>query len=149
MKDEYWEDCPYFESNLCPQSDAVARAYLIPQLLGPSEIESIKKLCRTCGKYLDEKRKHPRVQGPFRITLQRSTGKTIKGDVVDISEGGALIKLHNGADFNKNEEVVLEIYPSRGTSETVSISRIKVVGMIRRIEDEKNQLAVIFVKEIE
>jgi hypothetical protein len=148
MKDEYWEDCPYSESSLCPQPDAVARAYLIPQLLDPSEIESTKKLCRTCGKYLDEKRKHPRVKGPFRIIFYNSTGKTIKGDVVNISEGGALIKLHNRADFDKNEEVILEIYPSRGTSEAVSTSRIKVVGMIKRIADEKDQLAVIFVKEI-
>ena len=149
MKDEYWEDCSCFENGQCPQPDAVARAYLIPQLLDPSEIGVIKKLCRTCGKYLNEKRKHPRVKRSFQINLQKGNGKTIEGDVVNISEGGALIKLQNWADFEENEEVILEIYPSHGASETVSTSRIKVSGMIRRIEDEKDQLAVIFVKEID
>jgi hypothetical protein len=149
MKDEYWENCPYSESRQCPQPDAIARAYLIPQLLNPSEIEATKKLCRTCGKYLNEKRKHPRVKRPFQINLQKSNGKTIEGYVANISEGGALIKLQDWADFEKNEGVILEIYPSHGASEKVSTSRIKVSGMIKRIEDEKDQLAIIFVKEID
>ena len=149
MKDEYWENCPYSESRQCPEPDAIVRAYLIPQLLDPSEIEVIKKLCRTCGKYLNEKRKHPRVIRPFQINLQKGNGKTIEGDVVNISEGGALIKLQNWADFEKNEKVILEIYPSHGASETVSTSRIKVSGMIGRIEDKEDQLVIIFVKEID
>ena len=148
MKNEYWENCSYFENGECPQAEAVSRAYLIPQLLDPSEMGVIKKLCRTCGKYLNEKRKHPRVQRPFQINLQKGEGETIEGDIVNISEGGALIKLQSWADFHKNEEVILEIYPSRGASETVSTSRIRVSGVIGRIEDEKGQLAVIFSKEI-
>jgi len=149
MKDNYWENCSYFEDGQCPQPDAIARAYLIPQLLDPSEIGVINKLCRTCGKYLNEKRKHPRIKRSYRIILQRSNGNTIEGEIVNISEGGALIKLQNRADLDKNEEVILEIYPSQGASETVSTSTIMVTGMIERIEDEKHQIAVTFIKEID
>ena len=149
MKDNYWDNCSYFEDGQCPQPDAIARAYLIPQLLDPSEIGVINKLCRTCGKYLNEKRKHPRIKRSYRTILQRSNGNTIEGEIVNISEGGALIKLQNRADLDKNEEVILEIYPSQGASETVSTSTIMVTGMIERIEDEKHQIAVTFIKEID
>jgi hypothetical protein len=149
MKNEYWKNCSYFENGQCPQPEAITKAYLIPQLLNPAEIGVIKKLCRTCSKYLNEKRKHPRVQRLFQINLRKGNGKTIEGDIVNISEGGALIKLQNWADLDRNEAVILEIYPSHGASETVSTSRIKVSGMIGRIEDEKDQIAVIFVEEID
>lgn len=149
MKDKYWENCPYFENGQCPQPEAIARAYLIPQFLDPSEIEVVSKLCRNCGKYQNEKRKHPRIKRSFRIILQNSNGKTFEGEIVNISEGGTLIRLKNRADLNKNEEVILEIYPSQQASETVSTSRTKVTGMVERTEDEKHQIAVTFIREID
>ncbi len=148
MKDEYWENCPYSEGGQCPQPDAIARVYLIPQLLGSAEIDEIKKLCRSCGKYLNEKRKHPRLRKPFRIILHAGKRNTIPGQVVNISEGGALIKLQNWSGFSKNEKVILEIYPWQGGAGQVSASIIKVSGMIRRIEDQKHQVSVVFIKNI-
>ena len=147
MKDKYWENCPYFESQECPQPEAISRVYLLPQLLDPSMIEATKELCRTCGKYLDEKRKHPRVKRPFQIILRKGKETAIKGDILNISKGGALIKLQGWDDFEKNEKVALEIYPPHAVSEKMSTSKLKVIGLISRIEDQKQQLAIIFLKE--
>jgi len=120
MGDEYWVHCPYAESDECPQFDAIARVYLIPQLLDPADIDSIKQTCKTCGKYLDQKRKHPRIKRPFQIVLIKERQTAIKGNIVDVSEGGALIQLQTWADFKKDEKVLLEIYPSRRTSDKSS-----------------------------
>jgi hypothetical protein len=144
MGDEYWVHCPYAESDECPQFDAIARVYLIPQLLDPADIDSIKQTCKTCGKYLDQKRKYPRIKRLFQIVLIKERQTAIKGNIVDVSEGGALIQLQTWADFKKDEKVLLEIYPSRRTSDKSSHELTRVSGLIKRIEAERQQLAIVF-----
>jgi hypothetical protein len=149
MGDEYWENCPYAESDECPQSDAISRVSLIPQLLDPADIDSIKQTCRTCGKYLDQKRKYPRIKRPLKIVVIRERQKAIKGNIVDLSEGGALIQLQTWADFKKDEKVLLEIYHSHPTSDNSSHELTKVSGLIKRIEAERRQLAIVFLSGAE
>ena len=67
MANNYWDKCSYYESGKCPQPDAVDRAFLIPQLLDKAEVEAIEQICLTCGKYLDKKRKHPRIKRLFKL----------------------------------------------------------------------------------
>jgi hypothetical protein len=147
MRKEYWLRCPYFDNGQCPQPESVIRAYLVPQLLNQSEIEPIRKRCRTCGKYLDEKRKYLRVAKPLHIILRKGDNATFKGHLVNISEGGALIKLQDWTDFDKDEEVVLEMYRFHGASDNTSISKKEVSGVVSRIGDERHQLAVLFIKD--
>jgi len=144
MGDEYWENCPYAESDECPQSDAIVRVSLIPQLLDPADIDSIKQTCKTCGKYLDQKRKFPRIKRPLKIVLIKEGQTAIKGKIVDLSEGGALIQLQTWADFKKDEKVLLEIYPSRPASDKSSHELTRVSGLIKRTEAESKQLAIVF-----
>ena len=56
MGDEYWVHCPYAQSDECPQSDAIVRVYLFPQLLDPADIDSIKQTCKTCGQVVRDKK---------------------------------------------------------------------------------------------
>jgi len=149
MGDEYWVHCPYADSDECPQSDAIVRVSLIPQLLDPTDIDSIKHTCKTCGKYLDQKRKYPRIKRPLQIVLTKEGQKAIKGNIVDLSEGGALIQLQTWADFKKDEKVLLEIYPSHQASDNPSHESTKVSGLIKRIEVEKRQLAIAFLSAAE
>ena len=111
MGDEYWEDCPYAQSDECPQSDAIVRVYLIPQLLDPADIESIKQTCKTCGKYLDQKRKHPRIKKPLQIFLVKERQTAIKGNIVDISEGGASSSLRHGLTLKKMKKFSWRFIP--------------------------------------
>ncbi len=66
---EYLENCRYYEIGDCPQPEAIDRVFLIPQLLDPSEIEAAKQICQDCGKYLDQKRKYPRIRRPLQIII--------------------------------------------------------------------------------
>jgi hypothetical protein len=149
MGDEYWVHCPYADSDECPQSDAIVRVSLIPQLLDPTDIDSIKQTCKTCGKYSDQKREYPRIKRPLQIVLTKEGQKAIKGNIVDLSEGGALIQLQTWADFKKDEKVLLEIYPSHPASDNSSHESTKVSGLIKRIEVEKRQLAIVFLNAAE
>jgi len=149
MVDEYWENCPYAESDECPQSDAIVRVCLIPQLLDPADIDSIEQTCKTCGKYLDQKRKCHRIKRPLQIVLIKEHQKAIKGNIVNLSEGGALIKLQTWADFKKDEEVLLEFHPSHTTLGKSSHQLTKVSGLIKRVEAERQQLAIVFLSGAE
>lgn len=149
MKNNYWENCSYYERGECPQPETIDRALLIPQLLDASEIEAIKQICRTCGKYLDQRRKHPRITRPLQIILLRGRKTALEGDVVNISQSGVLVKLQNWVDFEENEKVTLKIYPSQIAGKQTSTSAFKVSAQVKRIEAQKKQLAIIFLSEIE
>ena len=149
MANNYWDNCSYYESGKCPQPEAIDRAFLIPQLLDTSEVEAIEQVCLTCGKYLDQKRKHPRIKRPLQIILLRGRKTALEGDVVNISKGGVLVKLQNWVDFEENEKVTLKILPSQIAREKTSTSAIKVSAQVKRIEAQKKQLAIIFLSEID
>ena len=144
----YWDNCSYYESGKCPQPEAIDRAFLIPQLLDTSEVEAIEQICLTCGKYLDQKRKHPRIKRPLQIILLRGRKTALEGDVVNISKGGVLVKLQNWVDFDENETVVLKIYPYRVAAEKNSAATLKISAEVKRIDAEKKELAMIFLSEI-
>ena len=149
MANNYWDKCSYYESGDCPQPEAIDRALLIPQLLDTSEVEATEQICLTCGKYLDQKRKHPRIKRPFQIILLRGRKTALEGDVVNISKGGVLVKLQNWVDFEEDEKVTLKIYPSQIAGKKASTSAFNVSAQVKRIESQKKQLAIVFLSEIE
>jgi hypothetical protein len=148
MEDNYWGKCPYYESSDCPRSETVDRAYLIPQLLDTSEIEATEQICRECGKYLDDKRKYPRIRRPLRIALFQGHKTAIEGNIVNVSHGGALVELQRWADIDENERVVLNIYSSLPASEKSPASVLKLSAQVKRVDTERKQLAVTFLSEI-
>lgn len=149
MGDEHWLHCPYAKSDECPQSDAIVRVYLFPQLLDPADIASITQTCRTCGKYLDQKRKYPRIKRRLQIVLIKEGQTAIKGNLVNLSEGGALIQLQTWVDFKKDEKVLLEIHPSVPASDKSSHELTRVSGLIKRIGANRRQLAIVFLSGAE
>ncbi len=146
MDDNILENCPHSDSGQCPQPDAVARAYLIPQLVERSEVEATKQLCRTCGKYLEEKRAYPRVRRPLPIILSQGKKTAIKGEIVNISEGGALVKLNNWADFDEDQKVTLEVYSSHEAAGKGAGSGMEFTGEIKRVDGQGRRVAIVFLK---
>jgi hypothetical protein len=146
MDDNIFEKCPYFDTGQCPQPEAVARAYLVPQLVGRSEVEATNRVCHSCGKYMDEKRKYPRVKRPLPIVLLKGEKTAIEGEIVDISAGGARIRLNKWIDFDEDGKATLEIDPSHADAERESLSTIKVTGLIKRIDEQEQQLAIAFLR---
>ena len=98
---------------------------------------------------MDQKRKYPRIKRPLQIVLIKEHQKAIKGNIVDLSEGGALIQLQKWADFKKDEKVVLEISPTPQALDKSSHESTKVSGLIKRIEADRQQLAIVFLSGAE
>jgi hypothetical protein len=42
--------CPSFSAGKCPHQRLMERAYLIPQLMKPQELERCERLLRACGR---------------------------------------------------------------------------------------------------
>ena len=149
MEDAYWERCPYYSEDKCPHSSTVDRTYLIPHLLSSAEINETKYICRQCGFYLSEKRKHFRIKKPFKVVLIPSSEKTkFTGRIVNVSGVGALVTFEDLPDLVLKQETNIEIYSRQKTSENSDEIVIKVRGEIKRISDKDKQIALMFSEEV-
>ena len=113
MKEPVWERCHYFCSGQCPEQPTIDKAYLIPQLLEPSQLKAATDTCNQCEYYHEEKRKYRRVTRSFKVVVSnKKPKKSTQGTIVDVSINGALIKLDNWTHYNKDETVNLQLYAS-------------------------------------
>jgi len=148
MKKPTWEKCHYYSSRRCPEHLTIDKAYLIPQLLEPSAIKAANDTCDRCEIYHKDKRKYRRIARPFRVVVSnRKPKRNIEGTVVDVSVKGALIKLDNWMHFNKEEMVNLKLYYSKLMSDKEEINIVNVSGQIKRVAKEKQELAIVFIKD--
>jgi hypothetical protein len=147
MGREYWDGCPFHATGQCPQHLAIDRISLIPQLLSPVEIEAARTVCDKCGQRLGEKRKHARTKRPLEVTLSKGDLPPIQGDIVNISRGGALLKVRDWAQFTAGEEVRLTIYPPHSSSSATPTWGIRLLGLIKRVEAKERKLAIAFLEE--
>ena len=123
------------------------KAYLIPQILKPSQLKAATDTCDQCEYYREEKRKYRRVTRPFKVVVSnKKPRKNTQGTIVDVSKDGALIKLDNWTNFNKDETVNLQFYNNEMVVGKEKPNVINVCGRIKRVTKEKRELAIMFVK---
>lgn len=148
MKNAAWEKCHYFGSGRCPEQSTIDKAYLIPQLLELSEIEAATETCKQCEHYHEEKRKYRRVSRPFRVLISnKDPNKSTEGTIVDVSINGALIKLDNWLSFDKDETVSVQLRTNDEVENKVRSEIITLCGRVQRITREKQELAIVFMKD--
>ena len=148
MKEPAWEKCHYYSSGRCPENSTIDKAYLIPQLLKPSEIKAANDTCEECENYHEEKRKHRRIARPFRVVVSNEEPKqNTEGTIVDVSTTGALLKLDNWRHFNKDEIIKLKLYSKEVISGKEQINVVSVCGQVKRVSKNKQELAIIFVED--
>jgi hypothetical protein len=148
MKEPAWEKCYYFRNRRCPEHSIIDKAYLIPQLLKPSELKVANETCDKCEIYHKDKRKYRRIERPFRVVVSNKKPKrNIEGTIVDVSVKGALIKLDNWIHFKKEQIVNLKLYYNKVISDKEEINVVNVSGQIKRVAKEKQELAVMFVED--
>jgi|GEM_PF-451320 len=147
MEKEHWDRCPFHANGQCPQQLAIDRMSLIPQLVAPSEIEAARTVCEKCGQRLGDKRKHVRTKRPLEVTLSKGDLPPIQGDIINISQSGALLKLRDWVRFTAGEKVCLEIYSPHSTSSKMPAEGIRLFGLIKRVEAKERKLAVAFLEE--
>jgi c-di-GMP-binding flagellar brake protein YcgR len=147
MKEPGWERCHYYCSGQCPDESTIDKAYLIPQLLKPSQIKAATDTCDQCEYYHQEKRKYRRVTRSFKVVVSnKEPRKNTRGTIVDVSKNGALIKLDKWINFNKDETVNLQLYANDIVVDEEKTSVINVCGRIKRVKKEKHELAIVFLK---
>ena len=124
------------------------KAYLIPQLLKPSQLKAATDTCDQCEYYHEEKRKYRRVTRSFKVVVNNNEPrKNTQGTIVDVSINGALIKLDKWSSFNKNETVNLQLYTDDVVEDEEKTNVINVCGRIKRVTKDKLELAIMFVKD--
>ena len=147
MKEPVWERCHYYCTGQCPEQSTMDKAYLIPQLLKPSQLKAATDTCDQCEYYHEEKRKYRRVTRSFKVVVSnKEPRKNTQGTIVDVSKDGALIKLDNWTNFNKDETVNLQFYNNEMVVGKEKPNVINVCGRIKRVTKEKRELAIMFVK---
>jgi hypothetical protein len=148
MEQPTYEKCQYLSSGQCPYKLTIERTLLIPQLLDRTQIIDAKRLCEKCGQILVEKRKHVRVQRPLRVVITRwDQEESFHGTILDVSSGGALVKLENLPNFHMDEIFRLKIYSYSGVSHKSDNDAISVDGTVKRSAENENVIAVVFVEE--
>ena len=148
MEEPAFEMCEYLDNGQCPYRSTIERALLIPQLLDPTEITDAKRLCEKCRQILIEKRKAVRVQRPLQVVItRRDHEESFHGTILDVSSGGALVKLENLPNFQMDEIFRLKIYSYSGVSNKSDTDAISVDGIVKRLAENKNEIAIVFVEE--
>ena len=133
MEQPAYETCEYLISGQCPYKSTIERALLIPQLLDPTQIIDAKRLCEKCGQILVKRRKAVRVQRPLRVVItRRDQEESFHGTILDVSSGGALVKLENLPNFHMDEIFRLKIYSYSGVSDKSDTDAISVDGAVKR-----------------
>ena len=148
MEQPAYEKCQYLASGQCPYKSTIERALLVPQLLDPTQIIDAKRLCEKCEQIFVEKRKAVRVQRPHRVVItRRDQEESFHGTTLDVSSDGALVKLENLPNFHMDEIFRLKIYSYNGVSDKSDTDTISVEGAVKRLAENKNEIAIVFVKE--
>ena len=148
MEQAAYEKCQYLDSGQCPYKSTIERALLIPQLLDPTQITDAKRLCEKCGQILVEKRKDVRVKRPLRVVItKRDQEESFHGTIIDVSSDGALVKLENLPNFHMDEIFRLKIYSYSGVSDKTDTDAISVDGTVKRLAENENEIAIVFVEE--
>ena len=148
MKEPVWERCHYYYSGQCPEQSSMDKAYLIPQLLKPSQLKAAADTCDQCEYYHEEKRKYRRVTRSFKVVVSnKEPRKNTQGTVVDVSINGALIKLDNWISFYKDDIVNLQLYANDIFVDKGKNNVITVCGLIKRVRKEKQELAIVFIED--
>ena len=146
MKELPWKVCQYFFSDSCPHNLAVSRVLLIPQFLDQSEIGAIRQECESCEKRSNQRRTNLRIKRPFKVAITiPESNKSIRGTMVNVSATGALIELKDRSEFGIEEIVELHIESYVEVSGQLEETTFNQCCIVKRIENEKHQIAVMFV----
>jgi hypothetical protein len=147
MENEHWDGCPFHATGQCPQQLAIDRISLIPQFVTLVDLEAAIAVCKKCGLRLGEQRKHVRTKRPVQVALSKGDLPPIQGDIINISRGGALLKVRDWIRFTPGEKVRLEIYPPHLSLSKTPTKGIRLLGLIKRVEAKEQTLAIAFVEE--
>ncbi len=142
MKKHPWQTCDYYSDEGCPNHTLIGKAYLVPQILSPSELAAIKTACANCEVCRQNRRKHRRIQRPVEaVILDTQSGEELHGTTLNVSERGALIDISGCHPFQVNQEIELRLCDEDGSCHS---SR----AVIKRVERARGAISVFLLGEL-
>jgi len=136
MKGHPWQTCHYYPDECCPNRALIDKAYLIPQLLTPSELAAIETRCATCELCRRNRRKHRRIVRQLDVAIfHEGSSREVRGATLNLSKQGALIKVGDDTGFKVNEKVHLRLCDDEGYCES---SR----AVVTRLESTQSAVSV-------
>jgi hypothetical protein len=136
MKWHPWERCIYYPGGDCPNRSLMDRAYLIPQILSPSELAAIETACANCEVCRQDRREHRRVWRPLEaVIVDKESGEALHGTTLNVSERGALIEIGDSHPFQTNQEIELRLCDASGSCQS---SR----AVIKRVERTRGAISI-------
>ena len=142
MKGHLWQTCHYYPDGCCPNRTLVDRAYLIPQLLAPSDLAAIESKCVACEVFGQNRRKERRVPRHLTVTiLDERSGQEVQGATLNVSERGALIQVGGDTAFRVDEEVHLSLCDETGCCASTR-------AVIMRLESARSAVSVRLLSEL-
>jgi c-di-GMP-binding flagellar brake protein YcgR len=129
------------------QAEATDEELLPSRLVSSSRRQSPGGASSNPGTYPYERRRHPRTAACYKVRIVTDYAKIIDGNTVNVSDGGALIKLEEWCDFSANDLIGISIAKHDEESQEKSSETITTLGLIRRTEEESRRIAVMFVKD--
>ena len=142
MKGHSWQRCHYYPDGCCPNRTLIDKAYLIPQLLAPSELGAIESKCASCAVCGRNRRKERRLPRQLTVTIfDERSGQEVQGATLNVSEGGALIEVGGGTGFRVNQEVHLRLCDENGCCASTR-------AVITRLESARSAVSVCLLCEL-
>lgn len=104
------KSCKLFVKQKCPYQKEMERAYLIPQLLDSEQLLEYERLCLSCLKDEQQRRKSQRVLVSFFVFCQQADDARIVAKAYNLSAEGIAVKTNY--PISKNEKLGMEFIVS-------------------------------------
>ena len=99
-----------------------------------------------------DQRRHPRVKKNFQVTLHKRVpgGRVflLKGNTLDLSQGGAFIETKGRSLFESGELTGLTFFMPPDFTGMDTPIRLQGEGIVTRVDREKEGIAVEFIQEL-
>ncbi len=134
MKRQPWQTCHYYADGRCPNQALIDRAYLIPQLLAPSELGAIETTCAACKLCRRNRKRHRRAPRPLDVAIfDERSGREVRGATLNVSKKGALIRVEEERGFQVNQKVHLRLYDQSGYCQSTRAVIMRLEGAMSAI----------------
>lgn len=132
---------------VCEQSETPDHADLAAFMVPSPQSEATRGNSRDTIPYPHERRRHGRITRCCRVRVVTDNARIIDGNTVNISDGGALLSLSEWRDFREDDLIGIALFEIDGNSEQKSSAIAARMGVIRRVQKESGQIAVMFVED--
>jgi PilZ domain len=132
---------------VCEESEAADQGDPAAFMVASPQSEATRQDSRDAIPYPSERRRHRRITRCCRVKVVTDSARIIDGETVNISDGGALVRLSERRDFREDDPIGIALFQNDGNGERKFSAIAARLGVIRRVEEESRRIAVMFIQD--